>query len=208
MQNEPAYADEIRMEPGDYNPKKDIKGKEKDDTAGFEDWVNKTITPVEPVNELEGLTFEDIKPYVSVQKGDDGKTNYVVLDKDEKEIYRTQDSKDAMNYLSKNFSTLRGQAPKVKDFIKQEQEPQELPRQFKNPEKEVMVSKHGKTIVIDKSKEQEYLAKGWALAESINESKTKVDSGFNIAGIEGEDDRVTGEAGLQIARLKYLSNYH
>ena len=46
------------------------------------------------------------------------------------------------------------------------------------------------------------------IAESINESKTKVDSGFNIAGIEGEDDRVTGEAGLQIARLKYLSNYH
>jgi len=106
MQNDPAYADEIRMEPGDYNPKKDIKGKEKDDTAGFEDWVNKTVTPVEPVNELEGLTFEDIKPYVSVQKGDDGKTNYVVLDKDEKEMYKTQDSKDAMTYLSKNFSIL------------------------------------------------------------------------------------------------------
>ena len=162
----------------------------------------------EPAFNGESVTFEDIKPYVSMHKGDDGKTVHDVLDKDGNSVYKTNDAKDAMNYLSKNFSKLRGPAPKVKDFIKQEQEPQELPRQFKDPEKEVMVSKHGKTIVIDKSKEQEYLAKGWALAESINESKTKVDSGFNIAGIEGEDDRVTGEAGLQIARLKYLSNYH
>ena len=100
---------------------------------------------------------------------------------------------------------------KIKEFetrLKEFQNKQELPRQLKDPKADVMVSKDGKTIVIDKNKEQEYLAKGWALAESINESKTKVDSGFNIAGIEGENDRVTGEAGLQIARLKYLSNYH
>ena len=99
---------------------------------------------------------------------------------------------------------------KIKDFetkLKEFQNKQELPRQLKDPNREVMVSKHGKTIVIDKEKKQEYLAKGWKLAESINESKTKVDSGFNIAGIEGDDDRVTGETGLQIARLKYLSNY-
>ena len=51
--------------------------------------------------------------------------------------------------------------------------------------------------------------------ESLKESRTKIveaiknkaDTGFNIAGIEGEDDRVTGDAGLQIARLKYLSTY-
>ena len=69
------------------------------------------------------------------------------------------------------------------------------------------VSIEKNTVLETKEKEQEYLAKGWKLAESINESKTKVDSGFNIAGIEGDDDRVTGETGLQIARLKYLSNY-
>ena len=38
-------------------------------------------------------------------------------------------------------------------------------RQFKDPKKDSMVSKGGKTIVIDKSKEKEYLKKGWQLAE-------------------------------------------
>ena len=40
-----------------------------------------------------------------------------------------------------------------------------LPRQLKDKKKETMVSKNGKTIVIDKSQEKEYLSKGWSLAE-------------------------------------------
>ncbi len=43
----------------------------------------------------------------------------------------------------------------------------ETPRQMKDPEKDSMVSKDGKTIVIDKSKEKEYLAKGWEVAEDF-----------------------------------------
>ena len=39
-------------------------------------------------------------------------------------------------------------------------------RQMKDPKKDSMVTKGGKTIVIDKSKEKEYLKKGWSLAES------------------------------------------
>jgi hypothetical protein len=42
-------------------------------------------------------------------------------------------------------------------------------RQMKDPKKDSMVTKGGKTIVIDKSKEKEYLKKGWVLAESITE---------------------------------------
>ena len=38
-------------------------------------------------------------------------------------------------------------------------------RQMKDPKKDSMVAKNGKTIVIDKSKEKEYLKKGWELAE-------------------------------------------
>ena len=38
-------------------------------------------------------------------------------------------------------------------------------RQMKDPKKDSMVTKKGKTIVIDKSKEKEYLKKGWTLAE-------------------------------------------
>lgn len=40
-----------------------------------------------------------------------------------------------------------------------------LPRQLKDKKKETMVSKNGKTIVIDKSQEKDYLSKGWSLAE-------------------------------------------
>ena len=68
----------------------------------------------------EEVTFEDIKPYVSMYKGDDGKVVHDVLDKDENSVYKTDNAKDAMDYLSKNFSKLRGDAPKVSDFVKQE----------------------------------------------------------------------------------------
>jgi hypothetical protein len=68
----------------------------------------------------EEVTFEDIKPYVSMYKGDDGKTVHDVLDKDENSVYKTDNAKDAMNYLSKNFSKLRGDTPKVGDFVKKE----------------------------------------------------------------------------------------
>ena len=46
-------------------------------------------------------------------------------------------------------------------------------RQMKDPKKDSMVTKSGKTIVIDKSKESEYLKKGWTLAENetVEESK-------------------------------------
>ena len=112
MQQDPAYADEVRMDPADFNPKKDIKGKAiGKETEAFESWVDETVneyatpkdaedrkakmkaiqdlqmdpnTSKDPElqaeiqkrkkelgmqkeeNQLEGLTFEDIKPYVSM----------------------------------------------------------------------------------------------------------------------------------------------
>ena len=55
----------------------------------------------------EGLTFEDIKPYVSMYKGEDGKTVYDVLNKDGESDKKFADSKAAMAYLSQNFSRLK-----------------------------------------------------------------------------------------------------
>jgi hypothetical protein len=219
MQKDPGFADEIRMDPADYNPKKDIKGKAKE-TEQFESWVENidqveedkgstlasrmirkagmddpesmdaevfkksadlldagdldefgkyiykqdtaprefvmkkladhdpetfkkvygdqegylaTMKPMsvskadkdlntpafqrmkagdkrytdKTENQLEGLTFEDIKPYVSMYKGDDGKTVNAVLDKDGKEVFKTGDAKTAMQYLAKNFDKLK-----------------------------------------------------------------------------------------------------
>ena len=49
---------------------------------------------------------EGIKPYVSMQRKN-GKMNYVVLDKNEKEVYRSTDERLAKDYLRKNFKKLR-----------------------------------------------------------------------------------------------------
>ena len=148
MQKDPGFADEIRMDPADYNPKKDIKGKAKE-TEAFENWVNTIdedpkdsedrqaklkalqdiqmdkhtskdpelqkelikrkaeLTKEEPAFAGEEIAFEDIKPYVSMYKGDDGKMVHDVLDKDGKSVFKTGDAKTAMQYLSKNFQKLR-----------------------------------------------------------------------------------------------------
>ena len=154
MKADPKYADEVRMDPGAYNPKKDLKGKAKE-TEAFESWVDSVaneyattkmpdpeiekkdkenatdkldVTKADKMlnnpayqrmkagdpryadkteNQLEGLTFEDIKPYVSMYKGDDGKMVHDVLDKDGKSVFKTGDAKTAMQYLSKNFKKLR-----------------------------------------------------------------------------------------------------
>ena len=67
-------------------------------------------------------------------------------------------------------------------------EPQ-VPRQMKNPKRDLMVSKGGKTIVIDKSKEKEYLAKGWELAEdTVKEGGVSIGDYVRVIDqdIEGE----------------------
>ena len=57
--------------------------------------------------EDEAITFEDIKPYVSMYKGDDGKTVFDVLNKDGDSVKKFSDAKAAMEYLHKNFDALR-----------------------------------------------------------------------------------------------------
>src|SRR6056300_1662808 len=92
MQSAPAYKDEIRMEPGAFNPKKDLKGKAKE-TEAFESWV-------------ENITEQ--KPYVSMYKDDKGKMVYDVLDKDGKSAFTSSDEKVATGFLRKNFDQLMG----------------------------------------------------------------------------------------------------
>jgi hypothetical protein len=233
MQQDPAYADEVRMDPADFNPKKDIKGKAiGKETEAFESWVDETVNEyataprdeedrkeklkalqdlqanpklndpesVEAIqkrkkelmqkeaesdylylngkeidqgsivydmqdysdgmfelqkanyadgteldekeledlestqelidwvmidfvsedavsedNQLEGLTFEDIKPYVSMYKDKDGKIVNAVLDKDGEEVFKTHDGKAAMAYLSQNYDKLKREDSEVQD---------------------------------------------------------------------------------------------
>ena len=81
------YEKEVRMEPGEFAPKKDLKGKAKE-TEAFEGWVDSMID--------EG----GIKPYVSMSRSEkDGKMMYNVLDRNEKTIFRSRDQEEAQDFL-------------------------------------------------------------------------------------------------------------
>jgi hypothetical protein len=136
-------------------------------------------------NQLEGLTFEDIKPYVSMYKDEqDGKTVYDVLDKDGASAYKTKDSKLAMHYLSKNFNKLKmDKDERIDQGIAQQKADAET-----NPN-------WGKDIGPVDTK------------ESLKESRTKIveaikakvdsDNAQNIAGVEEEITRITQLANYQ-----------
>ena len=55
----------------------------------------------------ESVEESSIKPYVSMYKGDDGKTVYDVLDKDGKSAYKTKDERLAQHYFKKNYQKLK-----------------------------------------------------------------------------------------------------
>ena len=239
MQKDPSYADQVRIDPADYNPKKDRQGKAKEDT--FETWANKVVegtwglpTDKDEIEDLkammqhpidvgtdamnatqtlssmgfgddslydelgslydregeradarpiikkyvmqmlvpkntytdsltpeikqslkqavqgfkdpadkqmslpgmkqkmfagEKVTFEDIKPYVSMYRDDNGKVVNDVLDKDGKSVYKTHDGKAAMAFLSKNFDKLRS-GEMSGDAIEKQAEAQEEAEQI------------------------------------------------------------------------------
>ena len=83
----------------------------------------------------------------------------------------------AENYTMKKGPYTRKVDGKTADRMKRQgwklvaREEVEEARQMKNTKKDSMVQKGGKTIVIDKSKEKEYLRKGWSLAEAFEPHK-------------------------------------
>ena len=103
MKQDPEYASQVRMDPAAYEPKKDRKGKAKEEIA-FEGWAD---------------NITEQKPYVSMYRGEDGKMVYDVLDKDGESAYKSSDYDTATAYLSKNFDRLAGKQisnePKVLD---------------------------------------------------------------------------------------------
>ena len=113
MEKDPEYEKEVRMEPGAFAPKKDLKGKAKEQEA-FENWVS-------------NVGEATIKPYVSMYKGDDGKMIYDVLDKDSKSAFKSGDYKAAEKYLHQNYDKLReyakmGNFPRDPEIAKKDKE--------------------------------------------------------------------------------------
>ena len=117
MQSDPGYTDQVRMEPGEFAPKKDLKGKAKE-TEAFEGWVNSMID--------EG----GIKPYVSMSRGEnDGKMMYNVLDRNEKTAFSSKDEKEATEFLRKNFDKLR--AGEMDEYAKEPKDPEDRDAKLK-----------------------------------------------------------------------------
>ena len=55
------------------------------------------------------------------------------------------------------------------DLFEREKGVDKLPRQFLNPDKEVMIVKKNNVIVIDLKDKEKYMKKGWALAEKLDD---------------------------------------
>jgi hypothetical protein len=122
MQSEPGYTDQVRMDPADFNPKKDLKGKAKE-TEAFEGWVDSMVD--------EG----GIKPYVSMSRGEDnGKMRYNVLDRNEKTIFSSVDQEEAQDFLRLNFDKLRAGEMEVASGGVDTVDVDEYAKEPKNPE--------------------------------------------------------------------------
>ena len=103
----------FELQSANYADGTELDEKELEDlesTQELIDWVMIDFVSEDAVsedNQLEGLTFEDIKPYVSMYKDKDGKIVNAVLDKDGAEVFKTHDGKAAMAYLSQNYDKLK-----------------------------------------------------------------------------------------------------
>ena len=73
--------------------------------------------------EDEAITFEDIKPYVSIYKGEDGKNVFDVLDKDGNSVQKFDNANAAMKYLHANFDDLRNKDETEDDTINVKMDP-------------------------------------------------------------------------------------
>lgn len=95
MRKDPNYADVVRKDPQDVKAKVDRQGRAKvnAEDAMIEGWAD---------------NITEQKPYVSMYKGDDNKMVYDVLDKDGESAFKSDDYKEATDYLKKNFDQLAG----------------------------------------------------------------------------------------------------
>ena len=75
----------------------------------------------------------------------------------------------AQTYLDRIPSFVNTEMKEIFPKTENVKEYADKPRQLKDPSKEVMMQKGGKVIVVDKDKEKEYMAKGYQLAETLDE---------------------------------------
>ena len=72
-----------------------------------------------------------------------------------------------------------------------------LPRQFLNPDKEVMILKKGKVIVIDKKDKDRYMRQGWELAEEQISEMKKVEIKLHPRNIDKTIQKIVKHIDLE-----------
>lgn len=99
-----------------------------------------------------------------------------------------------MNKLAVSSNSMN----KLRDFFIHSEE--RLPRQLKDPKKEMMVVKDGKVKVIDKSDWDKYKAKGYDMAEELEEGKMKDIFSMQQDGASVKD--IAKKMGLDVQTVK------
>ena len=188
MQKDPAFKDEVRKDPGEFAPKKDLKGKPKE-TEAFESWV-------------DNVGESTIKPYVSMYKGEDGKMVYDVLDKDSNSAFKSDDYKEAEKYLHQNYDKLKEYATEPKDEkdreakLKAIQDIQMDPNTSKDNEVMDMVAKRKKELM-----KEPVAAEGNQFAQAVQKAKAagmKAGDKFKVGDKEYTLKDAIELAGLQL----------
>ena len=96
------------------------------------------------------------------------------MDKFKKDARKTLDPKKSLEKVLPDYIPGRD-VEKLKNMAEQINERMKTPRQLINPNKEVMIVKNNKVIVIDKKDQDKYMKKGWELAEKLDkEDEPKV----------------------------------
>tara|TARA_B100000676_G_scaffold309391_1_gene372812 strand:- start:1503 stop:3722 length:2220 start_codon:yes stop_codon:yes gene_type:complete len=146
--------------------------------------------------EDEAITFEDIKPYVSIYKGNDGKNVFDVLDKDGKSVQKFDNANAAMKYLHANFDDLRKGSDEKEAMVDPEgnvqygDESKEIALDLWNDMSKEEKEEHGSFGAYLKSDDfQEYLNKLRSKFEKDAEDKidVKVDPDGGISKVDGDN---------------------
>ena len=178
------------------------------------------------VSAYSGLPVEEDAPTnatgVAVAgTGDD--SSVVVMKKKKKKTFldaRTKEYKEHQKRLEASRARReerRKAASKINEGQLDEREKgiDQLPRQFLNPDKEVMILKKGKVIVIDKKDKDKYMRQGWDLAEKqiqkedkekVAQLKTKLSKEKDTDALEAQITDLKGQIALLKTQLENEKN--
>ena len=185
MQNDQDYADQVRMDPGAYAPKKKRSGGvHSSETEQFESWVDQTIEPFMP----EQMNDKQVDNF------------HKELDKVvHKHIGHSSDEKKEKEEMKKEEVFPEGTTfEDIKPYVS-------MYRDERGKVVNDVLDSDGKSVfkTHDGKEAMAYLAKNFdklkrpMQKESINEAKIDSDTAQNIAGVEEEISRITQLANYQ-----------